>query len=726
MKRALPVSLTLILLLSLTSSLFVSYAQTTPDQSTQSVEMEWSEEGEDEPPVSRVARLSFIDGDVSFLRSGTSEWAGAVENLPLLAGDHIYVGRGGRAELQLGRGNYIRLAEETNFAITDLSDTAAQFEITDGAAIVRVERLSSLFKRFEVDTPNAALLLQEDGLYRINVKGENDSEVSVRKGFAEVSTTDGSFRVREGHRLVVDTNPGGRLEIAYDNSHDNWDQWNIDRDTSIAESSFQISPDYVNTYETTYDSFYGVSDLANYGTWTDIPSYGYCWRPRVSHDWAPYRHGQWVWIPRAGWTWLASERWGWAPYHYGRWAFVSGYGWLWVPGFVRLYENQRRNPWFYHNARYYRWRPALVYFFNCPTSRGQYLGWYPLSPGERWRRPDRYRRDRDESRLRYPGARDGARRPDQRAGIPSPRNRDGITIMPIDGITRPDRSRSLPVAPDRETARLIDREARPGLPDITPTPVAVVPRLRDGEGRLPARRALVPPDYVMKRPILTRNRVVDGSGENKVPRERRLIVPQPGDFVTGTPRSKEKTGENRENRRTRLPERNTGEISGPDKEKGDDPPRIAIPRPVNRDSNEGEERVNKRRRGDETIKLNPPAGSEGNETGEPARERRRKEPVVITQPEPKDNDSAQGDSGGSDRKRNRGDNNDRAKEPEKLRQPAEDSTRLRNRDETPARRPEPRIEQPRQQQENKTESRQERRQEKQESRQERREERKKP
>jgi hypothetical protein len=292
--------------------------------------------------------------------------------------------------------------------------------------------------------------------------------------------------------------------------------------------------------------------------------------------------------------------------------------------------------------------------------------------------------------------------------------------MPVDGITRPDRTRSLPVAPDRETARLIDREARPGLPDITPTPVAVVPRLRNADGRLPARRTLVPPDDVIKRPVLTRNRVVDGSGENKIPRERRLIVPRPGDFVTGTPRDKERTGENR---RARLPELNPGETGGPDKK--NDSPRIAIPRPVDSDSNEGEEKVTRRRRGNETIRLNPPAGSEGNETGEPARERRRKEPVVITQPAPKDDDSAQR-GGGSDRKRSRGDNNDRAKETEKLRQPAEDSTRWRNRDETPARRPEPRMEQPRHQQENKTESRQERRQEKQESRQERREERKKP
>ncbi len=729
MKRALPVSLALVLLFSLTSSLFVVYAQTPAGAPVQSTEMEWSEEPEDEAPVSRVARLSFIDGDVSFLRAGVTEWANAVENLPLLAGDHIYVGRGGRAELQLGRGNYIRLAEKTSLAITDLSDTAAQIEIAEGIAIVRIERLSALFKRFEVNTPNAALLLQEDGLYRINVGSEKDSEISVRKGFAEVSTTDGSFRVREGHRLVVDTNPGGRLEIAFDNSHDDWDQWNYDRDTSIASTSSSISPDYVNNYETTYDSFYGVSDLANYGTWTDIPNYGHCWRPRVSHDWVPYRDGQWIWIPRAGWTWLASERWGWAPYHYGRWALIAGYGWTWVPGFVGLYQTQRRGPWSYHNSHYYRWRPALVYFFNCPTSRGHYLGWYPLSPGERWRRPDRYQRGGDHSHLRYPGARDGARRPDHRAQVPSPRNRNGITIIPVDSITRPDRSRSLPLAPDRDTARSIDRDARPGLPDMTPTPVTTAPRLRDGDGNRVGRRLITPPDDVMKRPVLVRTPVADTTGENRIPRERRLIVPRPGDFANDTPRNREKTGNTRDNLRTRLPELNTGDLNNPRVDKGNDSPRVTIPRPADRDSNEGADRETKRRRNDETIKLNPPSGAEGNQTGDPARERRPKDPGFITPTRPKGEDTPQGDSGdngGSARKREKSENQDRAKEPLRPRPSFDETNKGRAREETPAKQPEPRVERTRPQPENKTESREERRQEKQERREERREERKKP
>ena len=257
------------------------------------------------------------------------EWASAVENLPLLAGDQIYAGRGSRAELQLGRGNYIRLSENTALTIAELSDTASQFEVTEGIAIIRLERLQTAFGRFEVDIPNAALVLQQDGLYRINVRGDDDSEVIVRRGAAEVSTLDGSFKVREGHKLLIDTSPTSRLEIALDDSRDDWDQWSYDRDVAIDRNNTSLSPDYVSDYETTYSSFYGASDLSNYGTWTDDASYGHCWRPRVDSNWVPYRDGQWLWVPATGWTWLAQEPWGWAPYHYGRWSIrphLAGYG----------------------------------------------------------------------------------------------------------------------------------------------------------------------------------------------------------------------------------------------------------------------------------------------------------------------------------------------------------------------------------------------------------------
>ena len=506
MKFSLPATLTLVLL-AVIFFVPVTAAQTidpnVPDQA----------EGEDDAPIQRVARMTFIEGDVSFLRAGVNEWAGAAENLPLFTGDQVYTGKGARAEIQLSRGNYIRLSEYTALTITELAHTAAQFEITEGTAIIRLERFGTAFDRFEVDTPNAALTLEQDGFYRVNVRGDNESEVITRQGSIEVATTDGSFKVREGHRLLIDTSTG-RLEIAVDSSLDNWDQWSTDRDRTIdrtvnvgqiIEGAATVL-NMVFNRESENNCFYGASELSGYGSWVSDPSYGHCWVPRVNAGWAPYRYGQWLWVPRAGWTWLSSEPWGWAPYHYGRWAFIPSYGWAWVPGIGSRYS---------YAHSYYQWRPALVYFYNSRTPRGDYIAWYPLTPGERWRRPDFRRddRDRDHDHLRYPTTRDGWRRPE---------HRDGLTVLPTEGFIRPDRSKLRPSAPDRDMHNWINNGARPGLPDITQTQTAVAPIWNRGRDK---ERVIAPPSDVINRPVVTRNRPADPQIGTTAPRERRLIVP---------------------------------------------------------------------------------------------------------------------------------------------------------------------------------------------------------
>ena len=103
-----------------------------------------------------------------------------------------------------------------------------------------------------------------------------------------------------------------------------------------------------------YDVFYtGLS--SDEGSWVDAGDYGYCFRPRVSGDWRPYRDGHWVWTDH-GWYWNSNERFGWATYHYGRWANIGGTGWCWVPG------NQ--------------WAPAWVSW----RESNDYVGWAPLPP----------------------------------------------------------------------------------------------------------------------------------------------------------------------------------------------------------------------------------------------------------------------------------------------------------------------------------------------------------
>ncbi|HSE35925.1 MAG TPA: DUF6600 domain-containing protein [Blastocatellia bacterium] len=572
MKRTLPTLLALSLLLSSLFTFGTTFAQTSPLPDDQSADLDV----DDAAPVSRVARLSFVDGDVSFLRAGVTEWAPGVENLPLLEGDQIYTGAGARAEIQFARGNYIRLSEKTELTITDLSDTAAQLEIPEGTAIIRLERLATVFQRFEVDTPNSAVLVLQDGLYRVEVGGEMNSEFIVRRGEAEVSTEEGSFKVREGHKLLVDTATTGRIELAIDTSTDDWDQWSSDRDTTIARADSDPAPDYVATYETANNDFYGVSDLSSYGTWTNYSSYGQCWIPRVGSDWAPYRSGQWLWIPAAGWTWLSSEPWGWAPYHYGRWSYLSGLGWAWIPGFGSGYRG--------YGYRDYRWRPALVYFFNCPTPRGHYVGWYPLAPGERWLRHDR-RSGVDRARVRFP--RKLPRLDDGRSGTRASELHHGMTILPAEGFARKNRSGVRPAAPTRELSDLISKDVRSGLPDIKPSPVAAAPEFAENDRRR-SRRIAVPANEVIRRPVVTRNPKVDAPSGTAVARERRVISPRKTEIDTQGPILRQRGSERGFERRAK-PTTESADSTAPDPapDRQSRKPRIQLPSPSEKGNSDG-------------------------------------------------------------------------------------------------------------------------------------------
>jgi len=704
MKLSLPVILTLGLLAA--SALPSAAAQTIEDADIKTVT-----EDVDDDPIQRVARVTFVDGDVSFLRAGVDEWADVVQNLPLLEGDQLYVGQGGRAELQLGNGNYIRLSEKTALTIADLTDKVAQFEITEGVATIRLERFGAAFSRFEIDTPNSALVFEKDGLYRVNVRGADSSEVIIRKGSAEVATLDGSFKLREGHRLLVDTSPDGRLEVVADSSRDEWDRWTYDRDQTIDRASASASPDYVSIQETTYNSFYGASELGNYGSWSSVGDYGYCWVPRVSSGWAPYRSGQWLWVPRAGWTWLADEPWGWAPYHYGRWAFLPGLGWAWVPG---IHSNNYR-----YNRSYYQWRPALVYFFNSQTPRGHYVAWYPLTPGERWRRHDHYGNNgENHSHLQNPSPRNAGRRPDF-DGRGNNRN-NGVSVLPVAGFTRPGRTRVNPGAPDEDVSRWTNRgSGRPGLPDLGSTQSAAAPgSRRNGEpGR--SRPVVTPPHEISIRPIVTRNRPTSSETEHRVPRERRLIAPHiPFTVGEGRTYSSGDGGQGEKGRgnnswRAGRPDRAAGETLVPSGQRVRTPD-VSTPA--------GDDDAKAKRRERRENKANQQDGNEqdGSSDSEKARSRIRLNPV----PRPPD-DTASQNKQNEEREKARAERRRSGNED----QSHSDNNRNRDRSNNSGSENRERQRQPERAQppppQNPPETRQEHRQEKQERREERREERRK-
>src|ERR1700694_3769271 len=141
---------------------------------------------DDEDPPSRVARLSYANGTVSFNPGGTDDWVSAVVNRPITSGDKLWTDNGARAELHIGSAA-IRLSGNTGFSFLNLDDRTTQIRLTEGVINVRVRRLDQ-DETFEIDTPNLAFSILRPGNYKIDVNENGDTTiVTVRDGEGEVT-----------------------------------------------------------------------------------------------------------------------------------------------------------------------------------------------------------------------------------------------------------------------------------------------------------------------------------------------------------------------------------------------------------------------------------------------------------------------------------------------------------------------------------------------------------
>ena len=314
---------------------------------------------QDDPPT-RVARLSYIEGSVSFQPGGTADWVAPPVNRPLTTGDKLWSGRDSRAELQLD-GSFLRLSSNTALSLLNIGDHVTQIQMTAGTLVVRVRRLDD-DETYEIDTPNLAFSVLRPGVYRLTVdESGGTTTIAVRSGQGEVTGGGTAYTVRANESDVF----SGTDELVenaqtYGPGEDRFDAWSASRDSRSERSASAryVSPDVV-----------GSEDLDQYGSWNPTPEYGNVWFPRaVAVGWAPYHEGHWAYIEPWGYTWVDDSPWGFAPFHYGRWISVRG-AWGWVPAPPRL-----------EGAVYVRpvYAPALVAWVGV----GAGVAWFALGPRE--------------------------------------------------------------------------------------------------------------------------------------------------------------------------------------------------------------------------------------------------------------------------------------------------------------------------------------------------------
>jgi hypothetical protein len=322
---------------------------------------------------SSFARLTYVQGNVSVERAQDLGVEEGVVNLALVEGDRLNTGDG-RAEVNIGRKNYLRLDRGSQVEFSNLprrGDNRTRLHLLSGRVYLRVGFLEEE-KTLELHTPDASFYILEAGLFRFEVRENAETELQVLEGSLEAAGESGSQLIDSREQLIASNGHlGAETTLSY--GRDDFDHWNSERDSLHGQ---YVSKRYLPAEFADYEY-----ELASNGYWAYERPYGYVWVPHVYYtDWRPYYYGRWVWYPVCGWTWVSSEPWGWCVYHYGRWHWRLGLGWYWIP--------------------HRHWGPAWVHWY----SGYNYIGWCPLS----WyNRPvvivNNYFYDRYQ-RPHYPGA----------------------------------------------------------------------------------------------------------------------------------------------------------------------------------------------------------------------------------------------------------------------------------------------------------------------------------
>jgi hypothetical protein len=197
--------------------------QTSPD----------SPDANTQDPPSRVARVNYMEGSVSFQPGGENDWVDAVLNRPLVTGDNFWADQDSRAEVHIGS-TALRLGPKTGITLLELSDRAAQIRLAQGSLIAQVRHVDDK-DSYEIDTPNVAFVVAQPGDYRIDVNEDGSrTEVTVWRGRGEVTGGGSSYTVVAGQFASFTGSGNVADHLDYDQGQipdqDGFDSWASDRD----------------------------------------------------------------------------------------------------------------------------------------------------------------------------------------------------------------------------------------------------------------------------------------------------------------------------------------------------------------------------------------------------------------------------------------------------------------------------------------------------------------
>src|SRR4030043_1120694 len=131
-------------------------------------------------------RLSLIDGDVQIRTEDTEEWVPASINMPLRDGDRIWVPEGGKLELRLSNGTYLRLDERSALEVLTLDKDSFQLYLTEGHAYANFSGQKGSF--LQMDTSVSSIRVYDRSIFKVDLSEDGFNHISVLTGSVDVES----------------------------------------------------------------------------------------------------------------------------------------------------------------------------------------------------------------------------------------------------------------------------------------------------------------------------------------------------------------------------------------------------------------------------------------------------------------------------------------------------------------------------------------------------------
>ncbi len=253
----------------------------------------------------------------------------AVVNMPVMAGMQIQTGDDGRAELQFNDGSLLRITPDSAVQVDSLGGRGEQLRAVSGLSYYELPDRSTGLMSVEVGPYRVQL--QQGSLLRLNLDTP-PYQAAVVRGSAHFNSAalDIGFDAAAGQTVTLDPASANAYDLKQDIASDSWDDWNIDRDQTLAQMAAGQTNARSGEGNGTDSAW---NDLDYYGTWYNVPGAGMAWSPDgVDAGFDPYGSGAWGYYPGTGYVWASAYPWGWLPYRCGGWSYFPQFGWMWQPG----------------------------------------------------------------------------------------------------------------------------------------------------------------------------------------------------------------------------------------------------------------------------------------------------------------------------------------------------------------------------------------------------------